>query len=296
MLYNHFTMSDQPIRSVSDTALWVAYYRAMESERPDAHFRDPYARRLAGERGERIVKDLRQGRRMSWVMVLRTVCIDELISKLLTQGVNTVINLAAGLDTRPYRMDLPSTVNWIEVDFPEIISYKQEQMEKEAPRCLLERVALDLANVEDRRQLFARISSSMSSPSKAIVLTEGLLSYLRPEEVAALAHDLHEQPGFHYWITDLASPAIVERTRKYWGKHLSSANAPIHFGPAEGPEFFRPSGWKLVEFREFLDESRRLKREMPLAWMMRVTERLFPKQFAKMRQKWRSGVILMERI
>ena len=239
MLYNHFTMSDQPIRSVSDTALWVAYYRAMESERPDAHFRDPYARRLAGERGERIVKNLRQGRRMSWVMVLRTVCIDELISKLLTQGVDTVINLAAGLDTRPYRMDLPSRVNWIEVDFPEIISYKQEQMEKEAPRCRLERVALDLANVEDRRQLFARISSSMSSPSKAIVLTEGLLSYLRPEEVAALAHDLHEQPGFHYWITDLASPAIVERTRKYWGKHLSSANAPIHFGPAEGPEFFR---------------------------------------------------------
>jgi len=296
MLYNHFTMSDQPIRSVSDTALWVAYYRAMESERPDAHFRDPYARRLAGERGERIVEDLRQGRRMAWVMVLRTVCIDELIPKLLTQGVDTVINLAAGLDTRPYRMDLPSTINWIEVDFPDIISYKQEHMEKETPRCRLERVALDLANIEGRRQLFARVNASMAPASKAIVLTEGLLSYLRPEEVAALARDLHEQPGLHYWITDLASPAIVERTRKYWGKHLSSANAPIHFGPAEGSDFFRPSGWELLEFREFLDESRRLKREMPLAWMMHVTERLFPKQFAKMRQKWRSGVILMEHI
>lgn len=298
MLYNHFTMSDQAIRSVSDTALWVAYYRAMESERPDAHFRDPYARRLAGERGERIVENLRQGRRMSWVMVLRTVCIDELISKLVSQGVDMVINLAAGLDTRPYRMDLPPALNWIEVDFPEIISYKQESLQKETPRCHLERVTLDLANIEGRRQLLARINSSSASSaaSKAIVLTEGLLSYLRPEEVAALARDLHEQPRFHYWITDLASPAIVERTRKYWGKHLSSANAPIHFGPAEGPEFFRPSGWKLLEFRDFLDESRRLKREMPLAWMMRVSERLFPKQFAKMRQKWRSGVVLMERI
>ncbi len=289
-------MSDQPIRSVSDTALWVAYYRAMESERPDAHFRDPYARRLAGERGERIVKNLRQGRRMAWVMVLRTVCIDEMISKLISQGVDTVINLAAGLDTRPYRMDLPSALNWIEVDFPEIISYKQEQMEKETPRCRLERVALDLANVEDRRQLLARISASMVSASKAIVLTEGLLSYLRPEEVTVLARDLHDQPKFRYWITDLASPAIVERTRKYWGKHLSSANAPIHFGPAEGPEFFRPSGWKPLEFREFLDESRRLKREMPMAWMVRVTERLFPRQFANLRQNWRSGVVLMEHI
>src|SRR5437773_1190282 len=42
------------IRSVSDTALWVAMYRAYESERADALFSDPYARRLAGPRGEAI--------------------------------------------------------------------------------------------------------------------------------------------------------------------------------------------------------------------------------------------------
>jgi len=40
-----------PISSVSDTARWVALYRAMESDRPDALFRDPYARRLAGAAG-----------------------------------------------------------------------------------------------------------------------------------------------------------------------------------------------------------------------------------------------------
>ncbi|HEX5051508.1 MAG TPA: class I SAM-dependent methyltransferase, partial [Planctomycetota bacterium] len=55
-----------PIRNVSDTALWVAMYRAFESERPDAIFRDPYARRLAGERGEAIVSTLRHGRAMAW--------------------------------------------------------------------------------------------------------------------------------------------------------------------------------------------------------------------------------------
>ena len=47
-----------PIRNVSDTALWVAIYRAMESERPDALFQDPYARRLGGERGQAIVEAL----------------------------------------------------------------------------------------------------------------------------------------------------------------------------------------------------------------------------------------------
>lgn len=39
------------LRHVSDTARWVAMDRALESERPDALFRDPYARRLAGTEG-----------------------------------------------------------------------------------------------------------------------------------------------------------------------------------------------------------------------------------------------------
>ena len=44
--------ADSRIENISDTARWVALYRAIESERPDAHFRDPYARRLLGEGGE----------------------------------------------------------------------------------------------------------------------------------------------------------------------------------------------------------------------------------------------------
>jgi O-methyltransferase involved in polyketide biosynthesis len=44
------------IRNISDTALWVAVYRARETDRPDAVFRDPFARRLAGERGEQIAQ------------------------------------------------------------------------------------------------------------------------------------------------------------------------------------------------------------------------------------------------
>jgi O-methyltransferase involved in polyketide biosynthesis len=45
-----------PIGNVSDTARWVAVYRAMETARPDAIFRDPFAERLAGERGLEIVR------------------------------------------------------------------------------------------------------------------------------------------------------------------------------------------------------------------------------------------------
>ena len=67
---------DAPLRHVSDTALWVAMYRAFESERPDALFRDPYARRLAGERGDAIVRTLPRGRSLAWPMVVRTAAMD----------------------------------------------------------------------------------------------------------------------------------------------------------------------------------------------------------------------------
>ncbi len=49
-------MTDPAIQHISDTARWAAVYRARESERQNALFRDPFARRLAGERGEQIAK------------------------------------------------------------------------------------------------------------------------------------------------------------------------------------------------------------------------------------------------
>jgi O-methyltransferase involved in polyketide biosynthesis len=101
--------SDPLIRNVSDTARWVAVYRARETERPDAHFRDPFARRLAGERGEQIAKSMPLGRDNDWSMITRTWLGDQFINEQLQQGVDMVINLAAGLDARPYRMKLPAS-------------------------------------------------------------------------------------------------------------------------------------------------------------------------------------------
>ena len=76
------TASDT-IQHVSDTARWVALYRAMESERPDALFHDPYARRLAGPRGERIVDTMPKGRSWAWPMIVRTAVMDELILRAI---------------------------------------------------------------------------------------------------------------------------------------------------------------------------------------------------------------------
>src|SRR3954464_2635980 len=119
-------MSDAPdatLHNVSDTALWVAHYRAEESERPDALFRDPYAQRLAGERGRRIAQAMGATAKYTrWTLVIRTVLIDRYIDAAIEAGVDTILNLGAGLDTRPYRMTLPASLQWIEVDQANIIA------------------------------------------------------------------------------------------------------------------------------------------------------------------------------
>jgi hypothetical protein len=85
-------MPSAPITNVSDTARWVAVYRAMETERPDAIFRDPFARKLAGERGEEIVRSMRRARSAAWAMIVRTAVMDEVItSTLATGGIDMII-------------------------------------------------------------------------------------------------------------------------------------------------------------------------------------------------------------
>jgi len=244
------------IRNISDTALWVAVFRARETERQDALFKDSFARKLAGERGEQIAKGMQAGLRYEWPYTARTVRFDQIVSEQIKQGTDMVINLAAGLDTRPYRMDLPSSLQWIEVDLPGMIDYKEEILAEEKPRCVLERVRLDLSNVAGRRALFQRLGSNAR---KVLVLTEGLLVYLTRDEVSALGRDLAAQTSFRDWAIDLCSPGLLKMLQKNLSP-LSEAGSPLKFGPEEGPEFFIPSGWKAVEVYSMLKTAARIKR------------------------------------
>ena len=248
--------AEPAIRNISDTALWVAIYRARETERPDALFRDPFARKLAGERGEQIAQEMQTGQRYEWPYVSRTVRFDQIVNEQVKQGTDMVINLAAGLDTRPYRMDLPASLKWVEVDLPDMIDYKEKILGEEKPRCVLERVRLDLADVSTRRELFARLGSASR---KALVITEGLLVYLTRDEVTALSRDLAAQPSFSDWAIDLCSPGLLKMLQDNLSA-LEKAGSPLKFGPEEGPDFFLTSGWKSVEVYSMLKTAAKIKR------------------------------------
>ena len=101
---------NQLVENISDTARWVAIFRAEESERPDAVFHDPFARSLAGEKGEQIANAIEFSRKNSWSFVARTYLIDEFVIQHVEQGYDMIVNLAAGLDARAYRMQLPKNL------------------------------------------------------------------------------------------------------------------------------------------------------------------------------------------
>jgi methyltransferase (TIGR00027 family) len=281
------------IENVSDTARWVAVYRAMESARPDALFHDPYAERLAGERGHQILDSLKHGRTYAWPMIVRTAIFDEIILEAVQKrGADLVVNLAAGLDARPWRLPLPPELHWVDVDLPGILNYKTEMLRDERPRCRYEAVTVDLTDAATRRELFARLGAGAK---RAIVVTEGLLIYLAPEQVAALATDLHAQASFQEWLIDLASPQLIKRMSRTWGKNLAEAGAPFKFAPAESTDFFRPYGWREAQYRAVWEEAQRLNRTMKGAWIWSLIGKLMPKEKREKMRRF-SGYVLLERI
>lgn len=284
----------QLIESVSDTARWVAIYRAEESERRDALFRDPYARELGGPKGEAIAKSVLGGKRAGWAVAIRTHVIDEYLRRLIAEGsIDMVVNLAAGLDTRPFRMDLPSTFTWVEADLPEINAYKTTKMQFKVPRCQLERIDADLSQAWARTQLFDHLRAKYKGKS-AVVLTEGLLMYLTEVQVLALTEGLNGWEQARYWVQDYLSPRMKEQLNKRIGAELSRGRVPFHFSPERGSHYFAPYGWTTMEARSIFLEGIRLKRFQPCRTVMKFLYDLAP---PKMQDSFRQmmGVSLLRR-
>jgi methyltransferase (TIGR00027 family) len=279
------------LANISDTARWVAMYRVMESERKDALFSDPLARRLAGSRGEEILAAMPRGRAFAWPMIVRTSLFDEVILRLAGE-VDTVLNLAAGLDARPYRLALPPSLQWIDVDLPPMIDYKRGVLASEKPRCEVEFVALDLADRAARQALFARVGAG---GRRVLVSTEGLLVYLTREQAGELAADLHQQPSFRFWLIDIVAPFILGMMQKTWGKQLDAAAAPLRFAPEEGPDFYASFGWRVTERRETFEEAKRLRRLPAQMRFWSLLSFTTPRKIREQQQKGMSGVVLMER-
>ncbi|MEH1865823.1 MAG: SAM-dependent methyltransferase [Nostoc sp.] len=246
------------IEHVSDTAILTALGRAIESDRPDALFQDRLARSLVGVRGEHLAASITDIDSLAKAIAVRTYVFDELILKAVSEGeIDTVLNLGAGLDTRPYRLPLPSWLRWIDCDLPGILSYKYDTLSNIHPNCILEFMSLDITDARTRRTVFQQVNQSARS---VMVVSEGLLIYLKPIQVTAIAIDLREQKRFLWWLTDLSSPNGLLLTEKFLGVNHLNSQVKLEFAPEEGVEFFHNFGWRKIALRYIFEEALRLNR------------------------------------
>src|SRR3954469_2457263 len=97
---------------VDNQMRWLAGCMARESERPDRMLNDPYASHLAGGR----VFEERLDDARAFAAVLAVAVADDLLRRVVVDHhLHSVLHLGAGLDTRPYRLELPNDLRWVEL-------------------------------------------------------------------------------------------------------------------------------------------------------------------------------------
>jgi methyltransferase (TIGR00027 family) len=254
----------QHVSHVSDTARWTALHRATESARPDALFNDPLAELLAGEHGRAISARAPRISRNGWWLVARTKIIDDVITQSIADGCDRVLNLAAGLDTRPYRLDLPADFCWVEADLPQLLAEKADLLADQTPRCRLTRTAVDLSDPRARDDF---LNDALIGATTALVLTEGLLTYLEDRDIKALSESF-TRPEVAWWMLDFPFPGV----KKLMNNNMpASQEGLFKFAPDNGLAYFEDLGWRVVEAESQFVAAHRFRRLPPLlrlrAWL-----------------------------
>jgi methyltransferase (TIGR00027 family) len=242
----------EKISTIHDTAAWAVAGRFHETCRQDALFRDPWA--------ERWIADLPQwALRPNPIVVARTHLMDCCVYQAVSEGVSTIINLAAGFDMRPYRMELPEHLRWIELDFAEVFEQKNTAISEThaVPSCLVQQHEMDIRQGD---VLGAFLEEEVKGVS-ALVITEGLLIYLTQSEVDGLCQTLGAIPNLD-WVVDFAGKLQLQELQQKFNPRLPSS--PMQFAPPVGLEYFAKFGWKCRLYASFLDAVWKLKRDRSL--------------------------------
>lgn len=194
-------MGADPFSGAAVTALGLAAARSVESGRPDRLVTDPLARRLYLAAG----RDLPM--RLDWpaphepltatealhlhgscYIGLRTRFYDDALTDAVENGVRQAVLLGSGLDTRAYRLSLPPDLRVFELDQSDLLAWKRGTIGGFGVRsnCRVHDLGLDVR--EDWTP--ALRAAGFDSGRSAVVIAEGLLPYLGPEQQLELVDRL----------------------------------------------------------------------------------------------------------
>ncbi|RUS93942.1 S-adenosyl-L-methionine-dependent methyltransferase [Dulcicalothrix desertica PCC 7102] len=175
---NQISVAKDYSKFVPFTARMMAAMRARESIREDRLFDDPFAATLAGSEAFQQVDQQLKKQDQAYVAV-RTRFFDDFLSLATARQ---VVILASGLDSRAYRLPWMGEVDVYELDYVEVLAYKDALLKNTNMYCKHHLIACDLTQSWEEKLLAA----GFCPQSPSVWLIEGLLMYLSEAQVHAL--------------------------------------------------------------------------------------------------------------
>ena len=240
---------ERPLSGVGNTARWIAASRARETELALPLFSDPYARELSGDAGFELQRAMRTamgvpGDGPDIYLSIRTKYLDDhLVEAVRSNNLHQVVLLAAGMDTRAFRIPWPSGVTLFELDRDEIFDHKEAVLSRAgaSPSCDRHVVRADLSKPWTQ----ALVAAGFNRAKPAAFLVEGLLMYLEEAEANALMEAIESIAAPGSWVgLDAINPEVL--TSPYMARYMNAlreAGSPWKFGIEDPESFFRQRGW-----------------------------------------------------
>jgi methyltransferase (TIGR00027 family) len=240
-----------PGQLLASTARWTAAVRARESLREDRLFYDPWAATLAGKEGQEWIEHRSEDSVVA--MILRTRFFDDFLQRISGQyAIKQIVLMAAGLDTRAFRLTWPAQTQLFELDQPAVLQYKEQVLESTGaqPNCERHTIALDLTG--PWKETLIKDGFNPQQPSGWLL--EGFLFYLPNESITHILDEITSlaAPGSWIGLDIINRITLTSHWTRPWVEMQAQAGAPW-IGTMDDPEgFLARRGWvaKLTQVGE----------------------------------------------
>ncbi|MBA0053177.1 SAM-dependent methyltransferase [Streptomyces sp. AJS327] len=238
------------MEAVSRTAQWTAAARALESERDDRLFNDPYARTVAEGIGFELLHRYAGAGTVPF-LAIRTTYLDRAIERAVAEhGLRQVVFLAAGMDTRYHRLEWPTGVTVYELDRPALLEAKEQLLAETPPPAGRSRrpVPVDLTG-----DWTTPLKEAGLRPEEPVLwIAEGLLFFLTEDAVRGLLSTLsaHSAPGSVFLGDTISRAALDNPLSRPFLNALSEDGNPWRFGTDEPERLLEECGWSCRELKQ----------------------------------------------
>jgi len=239
------------MKPISKTAFYCCGVRMQDAERDQPVCGDTYAKAFMNEQGLQILEAFKDETRPNTSNVGRHRIIDDLLRHELEADPNlTVVIIGAGFDTRAFRL---KGGTWIELDEPQVITYKDERLPAANSENELQRISIDFATESLEQKL-----ASFSGRNPVAVVIEGVFMYLEETAIEQVLQTLHRLFPDHKLICDLMTRDFFEKNASTIHEKLTGMGAAFKFTVDNPADVFLKSGYRQVEKIPIVESAVRL--------------------------------------